>query len=406
MKGMSKLSNKVFVFVVIAIVLIIAAFSITLYSNTNKSVEETIGSQTVRIGENVASQLDVEKFKEIVDHPEESELYWKLRDELNDIRVKNGVQYLYTMTKVEKGGKAKSLINGLPRDEEDAPIGSEESTIDDGIMKAVNKDGYYHSGIENFEGYGELLSAIVPMKDADGETIGLIGVDVAAGDVKEVKSEILKSILPIVMGITLVIGVISVFFIRRYTNHTLQPLTVLQEAVVEFSEGNIIGAEKKLESVKFKGNNEITRFEVAFSESLTKLKGTFTEVLHTSEELKSVIDQIGASAQTVHTSNNEIAGSILHIASGSEQQKVNNGEVINAMEEMVIGIQRMADSTSNISGASIDMTALVETGVKESEIVVEQIQNVEQSVLGTAEHVIEMGEKFRSIEEMVEVITS
>lgn len=406
MKGMSKLSNKVFVFVVIAVVLIIAAFSITLYSNTNKSVEETIGNQTVNIGENVATQLDAEKFKDILDHPEESELYWRLRDELNDIREKNGVLYLYTMTVVEKGGTAKMLVDGSPKEVDDSPIGSEASTINDDIMKAVNKDGYYHSGIENFEGYGDLLSAVVPMKNADGKTIGLIGVDIAADDVKSVKSEILQSALPIAIGTILLIGVALIFFIRRYTNSTLQPLTILQEAVVQFADGDIVGAEQKLESVKFKGNNEITRFEVAFSESLTKLKGTFTEVLHTSEELKNVIDQISASTQTVHTSNNEIADSILHIASGSEQQKVNNGEVMNAMEEMVVGIQRMADSTSNISQASIDMTTLVESGVKESEMVVEQIKNVERSVLGTADHVTEMAEKFRSIEEMVEVITS
>ncbi|MBK3495861.1 methyl-accepting chemotaxis protein, partial [Viridibacillus sp. YIM B01967] len=406
MNGMSRLSNKVFVFIVIIIALVIAAFSLTLYSNTTKSVDKTMRSQVVRIGNNVASQLDAEKFQGILDNPVESDLYWELRDELNDIREKNGVLYLYTMTVVEKGGTAKMLVDGWPKEVDDVSIGSDEPTFDDDVMDTINKDGHYHSEIEYFEGFGDLLSAVVPMKNADGKTIGLIGVDIAADDVKSVKSEILQSTLPIAIGTILLIGAALIFFIRRYTNSTLQPLTILQEAVVQFADGNIVGAEKKLESVKFKGNNEITRFEVAFSGALTKLKGTFTEVFFTAEELKKVIDQIGVSAQTVHTSNNEVADSILQIASGSEQQKQNNGEVINAMGEMVIGIQRMADSTSNISEESIDMTSLVESSVKESQEVVNQIQNVEQSVLSTAEHVTELGNKFRSIEEMVEVITS
>jgi methyl-accepting chemotaxis protein len=52
------------------------------------------------------------------------------------------------------------------------------------------------------------------------------------------------------------------------------------------------------------------------------------------------------------------------------------------------------------------MTGLVETSVSHSQEVVSQIQNVESSVLRTANHVEEMGEKFRSIEEMVSIITS
>ncbi len=49
---------------------------------------------------------------------------------------------------------------------------------------------------------------------------------------------------------------------------------------------------------------------------------------------------------------------------------------------------------------------LVETSVSHSQEVVSQIQNVESSVLRTANHVEEMGDKFRSIEEMVTIITS
>ena len=76
------------------------------------------------------------------------------------------------------------------------------------------------------------------------------------------------------------------------------------------------------------------------------------------------------------------------------------------MNEMSIGIQRLADTTSEIAESSSAMTGLVETSVSHSQEVVSQIQNVESSVLRTANHVEEMGDKFRSIEEMVTIITS
>ena len=143
-----------------------------------------------------------------------------------------------------------------------------------------------------------------------------------------------------------------------------------------------------------------------FSKMLNGLSSTFKTIRDKTGNLEIAVDNINESADKVGDSSMAIAKMYSEISASSEQQKASNDEVMLAMNEMAIGIQRLADTTSAIAASSSDMTSLVESSVVSSQEVVEQIQSVENSVVRTSEHVREMGDKFNSIEEMVSVITN
>ncbi len=403
----NKLSNKIILMLLMTIVALLIGFIVTTIYTAKSAVNKTMGTQAVAMAGNIAKQLNVDDYIELSKSPSESKLYWELREELNGLREQNGVLYAYTFAVPQEDQKVRFLVDGMPKDDQEnaGSINSESSSTYYKDLEKVISTGSYYSAILHSD-FGDYLSGTVPLKDASGTIVAFAGVDIEATQVSGVTNAVLTSVLPALIAIMLILTAILMYIVYRYVNRSLKPLSYLGEAAESFAQGDIEEATKAVEQIQFKNKNEITIFAQAFKESLIKLKDTFQTIQHRTVALQEVVGKIDATSQQVEASNLKIADSIIEIAAGSEQHQQNNNEVVLTMNEMSIGIQRLADSTSEIAESSTAMTGLVESNVNHSHEVVSQIQNVESSVLRTAGHVEEMGNRFRSIEDMVQVITN
>ncbi len=403
----NKLSNKIILMLLMTIVALLIGFIVTTIYTAKSAVNKTMGTQAVAMAGNIAKQLNVDDYIELSKSPSESKLYWELREELNGLREQNGVLYAYTFAVPQEDQKVRFLVDGMPKDDQEnaGSINSESSSTYYKDLEKVISTGSYYSAILHSD-FGDYLSGTVPLKDASGTIVAFVGVDIEATQVSGVTNAVLTSVLPALIAIMLILTAILMYIVYRYVNRSLKPLSYLGEAAESFAQGDIEEATKAVEQIQFKNKNEITIFAQAFKESLIKLKDTFQTIQHRTVALQKVVGKIDATSQQVEASNLKIADSIIEIAAGSEQHQQNNNEVVLTMNEMSIGIQRLADSTSEIAESSTAMTGLVESNVNHSHEVVSQIQNVESSVLRTAGHVEEMGNRFRSIEDMVQVITN
>ena len=407
MSRANKLSNKIILISLMTLVALLIGFIVTTIYTAKSSVNKTMGSQAVAVAENIAKQLNADDYIELSKKPSESKLYWELREQLNDLREKNGVLYAYTFAVPKEDQKVRFLVDGMPKDDQEnaGAINSESSSTYYKDLEKVMATGSYYSAILHSD-FGDYLSGTVPLKDESGTIVAFVGVDIEATQVSGVTNAVLTSVLPALIAIMLILTAILMYIVYRYVNRSLKPLSYLGEAAESFAQGDIEEATTAVEQIQFKNKNEITIFAQAFKESLIKLKDTFQTIQHRTAALQEVVGKIDATSQQVEASNLKIADSIIEIAAGSEQHQQNNNEVVLTMNEMSIGIQRLADSTSEIAESSTAMTGLVESNVNHSHEVVSQIQNVESSVLRTAGHVEEMGNRFRSIEDMVQVITN
>ncbi|MFJ7649506.1 methyl-accepting chemotaxis protein [Lysinibacillus sp. NPDC097279] len=403
----NKLSNKIILMLLMTIVALLIGFIVTTIYTAKSAVNKTMGTQAVAMAGNIAKQLNVDDYIELSKSPSESKLYWELREELNGLREQNGVLYAYTFAVPQEDQKVRFLVDGMPIDDQEnaGVINSESSSTYYKDLEKVISTGSYYSAILHSD-FGDYLSGTVPLKDASGTIVAFVGVDIEATQVSGVTNAVLTSVLPALIAIMLILTAILMYIVYRYVNRSLKPLSYLGEAAESFAQGDIEEATTAVEQIQFKNKNEITIFAQAFKESLIKLKDTFQTIQQRTVALQEVVGKIDATSQQVEASNLKIADSIIEIAAGSEQHQQNNNEVVLTMNEMSIGIQRLADSTSEIAESSTAMTGLVESNVNHSHEVVSQIQNVESSVLRTAGHVEEMGNRFRSIEDMVQVITN
>ncbi|MEK5216897.1 methyl-accepting chemotaxis protein [Psychrobacillus sp. FSL H8-0487] len=402
----SKLGSKITLYIVVGILLLVALFTTVLVYNTNKTVKDSLGENGIHIAQNIATLVDVPAYEEFKKNPEQNEKYWELREELNNLLIQNGILYAYVTDIPKEGETATIIIDAAGKDDDSAylPGDISEGTNYEAVEGALTGSGSYTDLIEDEE-YGEYLSSYAPLKNEAGEIIGIVGVDISAANVQVIQQKSLKESVPFSLIMVILLGTVITLILYRYVRTALKPLTNMQDASIKFANGDLRGAEEVLKSVSLKQNNEISDFAKSFRKSIVQLSSILTNMNGTAGSLLKVSDELEEVMKSVRSSNDEISESIYKIASGSEIQKTNNDEALTAMEEMTIGIQRIADSSTSVATSSSDMTELVTSSAANSMTVVHQIKNVEASVLATEKHVKDLGEKYQSIEEMVTVIT-
>ena len=402
-----KLANRILTIAGIIFVLLLVINIFLMVHNSRQSVQAAIGERTITIAESIAKQVDIGKYEELMDNPDDQDLYRELRTELNELRELMDVLYAYTYFVPAEGEKVTFLVDGMPVDDTEnaAALGdTSESTTYEHLRMAM-EDGGYHSDLLS-SGFGEYISGFIPLKNAQGDIVAMLGVDIDASYIEELTGEIAQEVLPFMIVIFVLFILLSLFLMFYYITSSLKPLNRLTTASEMLAQGDLKGAKETVADIQAKSENEITSFTKAFSHTIDSLSATFHTIHEKAENLKYVVEDMDDSATKVDDSSMVIAQGINEIAASSERQKVSNDEVILAMNEMAIGIQRLADTTNEMAQSSNEMTALVESSVEDSREVVSQIQNVEGSVIRTSGHVREMGDKFTSIGEMVGIITN
>lgn len=407
MKRMDKLGSRIILMIgsIFAVILLLTV--IMLQYNSARSVQSSVKERTIEVASNIVKYIDVQKYEQLIEKPSENATYWELREQLNELREYNGVMYAYTYFVPEENGEISFLVDGMPADDTEnaGKLGDPSGSTKYEHIERVIEDGQFASDLLNSD-FGEYITGIVPIKNDAGETIAYLGVDIDASYISSLTENVAKEIVPLIALIFIIIFIVALIGIYTYIRRALSPLQTLNKAAENLASGDIVESQATLDKLSFKTNNEVTAFAKNFQSSLVELSATFQVLKERTDGLGEVVDLIETSTERVNTSNEKMVENIATISHSGTLQQVSNNEVNAAMNEMAIGIQKLADTFNEIAEVSSDMTSLVEDGAQSSGKVVDQIQGVEKSVENTAKLVREMGQNFHSIKEMVTVITN
>lgn len=401
-----KLSNRIIALVVTVLVALLVMYVVTLSIAAKKVAEQSVGTMATSIAKNLTNYIDADGYEKLAQQPTENELYWQLREQLNDLREKNGVLYAYTYA-IPTDDAVHFLVDGQPKDAKAEDVGkindtSASTTVKD--LEKVNEEGAYHSSILS-SSFGEYVSGTVPIQNKAGKTVAYLGVDIDANQVADIRKEALWTILPYVTIVFLLLIAISTFFLYKYINKQLKPLKTLAEAADDMANGRLTRGAERLATLSLTHRNEITVFADHFDHSLKTLQQTIEAFQHKAHDLETVTTSLTETSQTIEQSNSRVSNNMSQMSTRAVQQSTTNEEVLTAMNEMTTGIQRMADMTSEVASSSHDMTMSVQEGVVRTNEIVDQMQSVEQTVLSTAQNVEQMTAKFQNVESKISIIT-
>lgn len=108
-----KIKTKLLLLIVLSLLMVLAINTWVLLRTITNIIQVTMQHMNEeRIESIVNNYFDSDAYEKWLQSPEENNVYWKLREDLNDIREKQGVLYLYTLEIDEKKNDIHLLIDG------------------------------------------------------------------------------------------------------------------------------------------------------------------------------------------------------------------------------------------------------------------------------------------------------
>jgi len=393
------LQTKVILFVSLLILLTTVSIGAIFTMNSRSVVTETIGAQALSVAEYARTAVDAAEFVSITPENGETEAYRALRAKLNEIRVANGLKYLYTMRAVEVDGQTQYqyVVDGMPLDSEDASgLGEVEENQFPGMVAVFETGEPFVGSLDYSADYGWTLSTYIPIKDEAGNVVGALGADYDAGRIAEVLSLNERESFAVSVAVLLV-ALVAAYFLAR---SIVSPLRKLTASLSLVGQGDLTSA------FDVSRKDEIGRLAEAFRQTVSDLRTLIRQIQTNAVELRGSAERLQGNSETAERVTNRIRDAIQEAADGSETQLQRFVEASRSLEEVATGIQRVAENAAAAAEAASGTEAETDRGNATVANVIRRMEQIRETSETMASVVEAQRELSKQIGDIVGAITS
>ena len=369
------------------------------YKSLTDSVVSTISNYTLDTSELIANSINKKAYANFLAHPQEDEQYWQLRNQLNDLREKNGALYVYTIQVQDK--KPFIMINGQPKGSDaETKIGVPTSATTYEDVAPALAGGTGTTPLIHDPKYGDYLSSFVPIRDESGSVIGILGVDTSANRVNEVRTKVISEQLPMMAGLDLLLilfAALVVFFVSRTIS---KPIRIMAKQTQLVGEGDLSV------EIPVRSRDEIGLLAQHFNMMLQNLREVLQDVNQTSKELASASDNLSAGTSESEQAVQHAAQTLEALAEHADLQKDSVEDAQSVVERMSQDVGQIAERAQVVASRAGNATHLSLEGFKAVKRSMEQMQSIQSSVNSSSASIISLGEQANEINALVESITA
>ncbi|WP_442951877.1 methyl-accepting chemotaxis protein [Paenibacillus sp. A14] len=335
----------------------------------------------------IQSELDRIEGNKLEIEGTESALYQETRKAMDNLKQTYSLENIYILS--NDGGTER--IIALSDTEDDY---NKDYVFSAEMKQAIAQGKETLSNIYKDE-YGVHKSIFVPLKNAEGSTAGLLGLDLNASVIPDTTAKVLWYSLVITL-IVLVIGVLFAYTLGRII---AKPLKMLMYATESFATGDLT------QEVEVGSTDEVGRLAGAFrtmSGNIKQLIGHISnssrEVSDTSSQLLHVTKESSESAQQVAVSMNSMTEGINEVVESVTRSTTSVMEIEQQLAGVVTEVNEMQSIAEKVSKQSIDGQSMVDETLRQINKI-EQVMRHSQSTAGQLE------ERSREIGEVIGMIT-
>ncbi|QCR30989.1 GHKL domain-containing protein [Lysinibacillus sp. SGAir0095] len=214
-------NNKIKLILVISAVLLVVFNVFSFYvteQNIEATVQEAIANQTLDTAKAVSAKIDIDTYKKFLSNPEKNDYYWKINDQLNNIREDIGALFVYTL-KIDNPKVSHAMILGLPKEKQNLlDIGMICTLPEEQVRLAYYDGAPYTSEIIDDPQHGKYLSVGAPIIDENNNIIGFIGIDISTEKINGINESVQENnmIIFLINSVFLLIVIISSYFIQNW----------------------------------------------------------------------------------------------------------------------------------------------------------------------------------------------
>ncbi len=200
----------------------------------------------------------------------------------------------------------------------------------------------------------------------------------------------------IVMGITLVIGIVIIWL---FANHISWPISQVTERMNLLSKGDL-----SQEAVQIKTNDETKRLADAMNDMQARLKEMMIKIANASDMMTSQSEELTQSSNEVTTGSEQVAVTMQELAAGSEMQASRSGELSMVMGEFTEKVQETNQNVGLIQLASNEVLGMTNEGKQLMDSSTKQMTKIDSIVKEAVEKVKELNSQSKEISKLVDVI--
>lgn len=202
--------------------------------------------------------------------------------------------------------------------------------------------------------------------------------------------------LLVISLIVLAIGIMLVYFLAV---RLVKPIQRLNQVVNVVAQGNLT------ETVTVQGKDEIAVLSRDFNQTVSHLKDLIAGVSLSSDQVLRFTQEVSAGIEHATGNVNRIGASIAQISEGAQAQATSSQEVSLSMNEMAVGIVKIAETSSHVSEAAREATEQAEQGTAVVEQAVRQMGSIGEGTSKAALAIERLNSRSKEIEGILDTIS-
>lgn len=371
--------------------------------STKTAIIDTFKRNGEVTAQEITSQLNVEAYEQWLKNPINNEQYQQFVDQLNTIRQHAGVLYVYTLS--EENGKLKIMVDGM---DDPVPIASDTTATQYRDVESTFNGKSASSDITTDEVFGDYISSFAPIKNNNGETIGVLAIDVDANIVSDIQSQVQLHVFEENLLFILIIVVILIFIIvlvNRSVSKKINPLTNLMNATHAISEGNISKAKQLLQENIVTGNNEIGDLYQSTTIMNEKLENLIGKMNNISATISDESLHLGESSSNVKGGANQVTTSMQEMAKAAESEVVLTSNLHAQMDEFTSLYEQTTEQGNEIVEATNKLIKDVQIGTDLMDSSKNEMENIYQIISHSVEQITKLNEQIKNVNSLITLIS-
>ncbi|WP_426641952.1 methyl-accepting chemotaxis protein [Paenibacillus illinoisensis] len=296
----------------------------------------------------------------------------------------------------------KQLIELVKGSDEAMALYDTFSTNYDAYLAKMS--GFVERGMANdFDEASRLHSEAFPFWDTANDTIAqLITMsNKLAGQATADSLNEANSAFIIILVVTIIAFLIAVFIAFFIASIISRPIQKMNESAMLIANGDLTG-----EMITLKNKDELGTLAASFNTMTGNLRAMIQSVSVTSEQVAASSEELLASAEQNTQASEQISATVEQLAVGTSDQVNIVKRSSQAMSEMAIGSEQIAELAQSVSVSAVDAANQSAEGNMIIQQAVDQMGSVRTSIASLTELVTGLGERSAEIGSITEVINN
>jgi len=204
----------------------------------------------------------------------------------------------------------------------------------------------------------------------------------------------------VLFGFPLAAAVLAVIIGALVARTISKPLQTMLVSVQELAAGNL-----RVTKINTKSKDEAGQLALAFNQMTDSLSGLVRRVSESSVEVAASSHQLLTISEQSTQASVYIAQSIAEVASGTEAQAGAIGKTVDAIEQINVNIQTIAEAGHHVIALTTETATTTENGQKDLTKAIEQMSNIRRGTHVVKESISLLSDSSEHIADIARLIT-